>query len=439
MARLLSSRTVLARLDEERQRTGAAAFPPCAFLVLEVDRWHELHCSRGGTVQRQVLAEAGHRLARAAARQRDARAGLSVAGRVSDAVFVAVQRGIDDPGALAKTAAALQELLAMPYEIDGQRLHLTVSCGVAPLTTAHACAADALAEAMAALAAARQRGGGGRTVFDDALQRTMSREFELSNGLRHALRANSLALHFQPIVSLDTGRPMGLEALLRWPRSDTDILAPDEFIAVAEGSDLIVEIDRWVIEATCRQLRNWLVRAEVGADLPISVNVSGCHFARPDLLATIDRSLRAAGLYGRSLIVEITESAMMENAPFTRDMLAQLRALGVRVNIDDFGTGYASLANLRQFDVDALKIDRTFVARVDTDPECREIVRTVINLAEGLGKRVIAEGIEATSQRDTLRGLGCRLGQGFLFAPPMPATAVPPFLRRASEDDLFTA
>jgi len=436
VTRLLSHRTLLARLDEER-REDPAAMPPTALLVVEVDRWEELHCSRGGSVQRQTLAQAAGRLRQAVTR-RGILGDRTALGQVSEAVFLVVLRGAA-AGEPAGAAALLQEALRARYEANGMPVYLTASCGAAPFTAAHAAAADAFADAMAALAVARRRGGGARVVFDDALRQGLAATFDIVSGLRQALESDGLVLYFQPIVALDTGALTGLEALLRWPQADGQLRLPATFVEVAERSDLVVDIDRWVIEAACRQLKAWLARGLLDPTVPVSVNVSGLHFSRPDLLATIDRSLRATGLYGRSLTIEITESAMMRNAPFTRDMLAQLRALGVRVSIDDFGTGYASLANLRQFDVDALKIDRSFVARIDTDAQCREIVKTVIALAQGLGKRVVAEGIETQAQRNALRELGCRLGQGYLFARPAPAEAVPSLLHHPpTANDLFT-
>lgn len=435
MSRLFSHHTLLARLDQARRAGGTAALP-AALLVVEVDRWEALHCSCGGSVRRQALSEVIRRLRRAVNQPHGALGTCAAIGRVSEAAVLVVLHGASN-SELASAAAAVQEVLRAPIEADGLPLYLTASCGAALLTASHASAHDAFAEAMAALAVAKERGGGTHVVFDDTVRKTLATTFETLSGLRRALQTGELALHYQPIVSLEGGTLWGLEALLRWSQPNGNLLTPGTFVEVAERCGLIVEIDRWVIEAACRQLKAWLAHGQLDPVIPVSVNVSGLHFSRPDLLTTIDRSLRATGLYGRSLTVEITESAIMRNAPFTKDMLAQLRALGVRVSIDDFGTGYASLANLRQFDVDALKIDGSFVARIDSDDQCREIVKTVIALAQGLGKRVVAEGIETPAQRDALRELGCRLGQGYLFSSPMPAEAVPSLLNSAGSDDLF--
>ena len=438
MSRLLSHRTVLARLDGERLAATGRAPRPSALVVLELDHWHELHCSRGGGVQRQVLREAARRLQQSLRVHCDEPDGAGTLGQVDDAGFLVVLRGVEQEGEVASVVGALQAALRAPYATDQGPVQLTASAGMVLVSESHRCAADAFGDAMAALSVARSRGPGASVRFDGTLQQQLAHRFETVSALREALEAGNFRLHFQPIVALDTPTLLGFEALVRWPQPDGTLLAPSTFIGLAERSGLIVDLDRWVLEAACRQLKSWQLRREIAEGITVSVNISGLHFGRADLLSTIDRSLRAAGLYGRSLVMEITESAIMENAPFTRDMLSQLRALGVRVSIDDFGTGYASLANLRQFDVDALKIDTSFVSRIDVDEESREIVKMIVALAHGLGKRVIAEGIETPAQEQTLRHLGCRLGQGFHFARPMEAEAVSRYLRTSRNDDLFT-
>lgn len=438
MPRLPSHRAVLGRLERGWATPAPSTPRPSAFVVLQLDHWHELHCSRGGPVQHQVWREAARRLQQAVASYQGEPADASAVASVHDAGFLVVLRGVGEEGELAKLVGALQAALRAPYATDQGAIQLTASAGTAVVTESHSCAADAFGDAMAALAVATERGPGASVRFDATLNEQLTHRFETLNALREALAAGTFQLHFQPIVALDSRTLLGLEALVRWPKPDGTLLLPDAFIGLAERSGLIVELDRWVLEAACRQLRGWQMRRKIAEGIPVSVNISGLHFGRADLLATIDRSLRSTGLYGRSLVVEITESAIMDNAPFTRDMLRQLRALGVRVSIDDFGTGYASLANLRQFDVDALKIDASFVARVDVDEESREIVRTIVSLAHGLGKRVIAEGIERPEQEQALRSLGCRLGQGFHFARPMEAEAVSRYFGSNSHEDLFT-
>jgi EAL domain-containing protein (putative c-di-GMP-specific phosphodiesterase class I) len=210
---------------------------------------------------------------------------------------------------------------------------------------------------------------------------------------------------------------------VRWQHPDGELLLPKEFLAVAEETGLIIGIDRQVARDACKQLRTWTAQFRRSTPLTVSINVSGVQFLRPDMIVEIDRTLRNYGVYGRSLKLEITESVIMEHARYAADMLQQLKSLDIKLSIDDFGTGYSSLSYLRRFEIDTLKVDSSFVARMDTDEESWEIIRTIVTLGNNLGKDVVAEGIERGRQRELLLALRCRYGQGFFFSRPVDAEA----------------
>ncbi len=254
---------------------------------------------------------------------------------------------------------------------------------------------------------------------DHARPRGETLQFE--NDLRRAVEREEFCVYYQPIVSLENGRIVGFEALVRWLHPDRGLVLPGEFIAIAEETGLIVPIDRWVAPEACRQARAWMVQFRRNPPLTVSVNVSGLQFMQTDLIMQIDATLRKYGLYGDILKMEITESVIMENARYASAMLEHLRALAIKLSIDDFGTGYSSLSYLRRFEIDTLKIDASFVSKMSADEDSSEIVRTIVQLAQNLGKDMIAEGVETASQLAKLRELKCKYGQGHYFSKAVDA------------------
>jgi EAL domain-containing protein (putative c-di-GMP-specific phosphodiesterase class I) len=234
---------------------------------------------------------------------------------------------------------------------------------------------------------------------------------------------------------MTVGRITGFEALVRWQHPERGLLLPMNFIGVAEEMGAIIQIDRFVAEEACRQLRAWQNKYRHNPPLNVSVNVSGTQFLQPDLVQQVDHILRKTGLYGRSLTIEVTESVLMENAQYASAMLDQLRALDIGISIDDFGTGYSSLAYLRRFKIDTLKIDYSFVSRMLADEESSQIVKTITTLAGNLGKQTVAEGVETRSQFDALRELGVDRAQGIYISPAIPAEEAEELLARTVRED----
>jgi EAL domain-containing protein (putative c-di-GMP-specific phosphodiesterase class I) len=242
---------------------------------------------------------------------------------------------------------------------------------------------------------------------------------KLETDLRRAIDRKEFFVMYQPIVSLENGQLVGFEALVRWQHPERGLIFPSEFIRVAEETGFIVAIGQWMLLESCRQMKRWKERLATEQPLSISVNLSSKQFAHSDLLDQIIKTLDVTGLDPHSLKLEITESIVMENIDVATGMLEQLRGLGVELSIDDFGTGYSSLSYLHRLPIDTLKIDRSFVNRMVESNENKEIVRTIIMLAQNLGMGVIAEGVETREQVEQLRELNCPSGQGYLFSKPL--------------------
>jgi EAL domain-containing protein (putative c-di-GMP-specific phosphodiesterase class I) len=261
---------------------------------------------------------------------------------------------------------------------------------------------------------AKERGKGRYEIFDEAMRADAVARLETESALRRALERGELRLHYQPEVELASGAITGFEALLRWEHPTRGLLRPAAFIPLAEETGLIVGIGEWVLQQACSEAARW------AEPLTLSVNLAPRQLAQPDLVATVRRALAETGIDAARLCLEITESAVMESGAATTAQLRALKSLGVRLAIDDFGTGFSSLAHLRRFPVDVIKIDGTFVAGLGSEPQDASIAAAVISLAHALGLTTVAEAVETDEQLGVLRQLGCDLGQGHLFARPQP-------------------
>jgi EAL domain-containing protein (putative c-di-GMP-specific phosphodiesterase class I) len=271
--------------------------------------------------------------------------------------------------------------------------------------------------------AAKSRGRNRWAVYGPELRQETAERSELGALLQHAASQGELRLDYQPIVDLETDRIVALEALVRWQPPHRPLLMPAEFIALAEETGAVVSIGEWVLRQACRQVREWQLRLDV-PDLEACVNLSVRQFEQPDFMATVHRALDESGLAPSSLTLEITESVLMSHTAETVARLDELRSLGVRLAIDDFGTGYSSLSYLERFPVDVLKIDRAFVSGLAVGGDRSVLARAIVELGRALGLDVVAEGIERPDQAARLRELGCRLGQGYLFARPLAPDAM---------------
>lgn len=279
-----------------------------------------------------------------------------------------------------------------------------------------------LRDADTAMYRAKESGKARFEVFDASMHSHAVALLQTENDLRRAIERKEFKVYYQPIIDLETDQVSGFEALVRWYHPERGLVAPDQFISIAEETGLILEIGILVLQEACRQLREWQTTLGLKS-LTMSVNLSGKQFAQPDLVAQVKEILTETGLEAKYLKLEITETVVMENAEVARTMLGQLCALGVHLCIDDFGTGYSSLSYLHRFPVKILKVDRSFIGRMGPGGENSEVVRTINTLANNLGMSVVAEGIETEHQLAQLKGMRCGYGQGYLFSRPLTAEA----------------
>jgi EAL domain-containing protein (putative c-di-GMP-specific phosphodiesterase class I) len=270
---------------------------------------------------------------------------------------------------------------------------------------------------------------GGYALFDPTMHADAIRRIEVETQLRTALTEQQFLMYYQPTIDLKTGRLTGVEALIRWQHPTRGIVPPMEFIPLAEESGLIVPMGKWAIQVACRQVRIW--QKEIPADEPIALNVnlSARQLRHPNIVRDIADALDDSGLLPSRLILEITESVLMVDTAATLNRLFQLKSLGVRLAIDDFGTGYSSFAYLRRFPIDILKIDKSFVDGVATEPTSSALVDAMIRIGKTLRMETVAEGVELIEQADQLRALQCDIGQGYLFSRPLPSDSITSLLR----------
>jgi diguanylate cyclase (GGDEF)-like protein/PAS domain S-box-containing protein len=408
---------LLDRLDMAMARARRRTDHLFAVLSVGLDRFRLINEGLGYAVGDQLLQEVARRL-EACRRGCDtvARTGGDEIGILLDDI-----RGVRDATAFAER---LQQALRAPVVVEGHDLFTSGSIGIVLSSPSYHSAEEMLRDADIAMHRAKGMGRGRYALFDTSMYLRTVEILELETELRRAVEQSGFRLHYQPIVSLLTGRIAGFEALIRWTHPTRGPIKPSEFIPLAEETGLIVPMGRWALESACKQLKSWLARFPQNRSLWVSVNVSGIQLLQPELIMQIDLALRGSGLAGRNLKLELTESVIMENAQYAYDMMVQLRAQEIRLCIDDFGTGYSSMSYLRRYPVDALKIDQSFVSRMEEDEESREIVRSVLQMGKSLKMEVIAEGVETAGQRDLLKRLGCELGQGFFFHRPLEAEAV---------------
>jgi diguanylate cyclase (GGDEF)-like protein len=319
---------------------------------------------------------------------------------------------------IAELSERLRMALATPATIDGFKVEVTASIGIALSDGTSVTPEDMLRNADAAMYSAKTQGKNRWEIYDKTQRARAVDRVAIATTLRQALRDNRFVLHFQPIVELDTGMPVAVESLVRLHDPDRGLLPPSTFIQVAEDSGLIVPIGTYVLEQTCHQLAEWRAQGLASPDLRATVNLSARQAAQPDLAQTVTRALSQANLAPTALTLELPETVLMEADTSTVRQLEQLQEMGVGLGIDDFGTGYSSLSYLKRLPVTSLKVDRSFVAGLATDPADREIVTAIIRLGHALGLTTIAEGVEVIEQFELLRELGCDQAQGYLLGRP---------------------
>jgi len=382
-----------------------------AVLFLDIDRFKVINDSLGHMAGDVLLVAIAQRLIACI------RPGDTVA-RLGGDEFVVLLENIRDLNSALIVADRIQRALDIPVPVEGQEIFITSSIGVALGSAEYRAAEDLLRDADTAMYRAKSQGRARYEVFNAGMHQQVVVLMQLENDLRRAIERQEFHLHYQPIISLRSFRLVGFEALLRWQHPVRGDIPPGTFIPVAEETELIRPLERWTLKAACHQMRQWQQQFPMADPLVMHVNLSSKHFDS-NLIGEIQTVIAETGLPPSRLNLEITESMLMGNAEAAVSLLSQLKQLEVKLSIDDFGTGYSSLSYLHRFPIDTLKVDRSFVNKLDQDAEQLAIVRTIMTLAWNLGIEVIAEGVETTKQLAQLVALQCEYGQGFHFSEPL--------------------
>ena len=388
-----------------------AAGQGAAILLVDLDDFKAVNDSHGHSVGDALLVQVAERL-RSTLRDTDA------AARLGGDEFAVLLKDCADEGSASDVARRLLDTLEAPFDVDGHMVFAHASIGIALTGGASTDADDLLRDADVAMYLAKGQGKGRLEIYRPTMHADILQRIALRADLQEAIAGDQFVVHYQPIFTIDDGRPAGVEALVRWQHPDRGMIAPGEFIGLAEETGLIVPLGRWVLDEACRQLREWQGLHPSARSLSMTVNVSGVQLQHPAFVDHLRGAIRTSGIDPTSLVLELTESVLNDGDASVR-VLETLKAIGVRIAIDDFGTGYSSLSYIGRFPVDILKIDRSFVTALGSSTKEAALTATIIELAQNLDLETVAEGIEDAAQLSVLRRLGCRMGQGFFLARPL--------------------
>ncbi len=407
------------KLAIERPRSRDEQF--FALLFLDLDRFKNINDSLGHIAGDQLLVATARCL-------EDCMRPMDTVARLGGDEFAILLDGLDHVDDAILVAERIQQSLTRPFMLSGHEVFVTTSIGITFSNGGYQDPENVLRDADTAMYRAKESGKARYEVFNSTMHSRAVALLKLENDLRRAIERHEFKVYYQPIIDLATDEVSGFEALVRWYHPDRGLVPPDEFIAIAEETGLIVEVGSMVLREACRQLCEWQAAPGLKS-LTVAVNLSAKQFAQQNLVNQVKEILRETGLEPRYLKLEITETVVMENAEVARNMLSQLCALGVQLSIDDFGTGYSSLSYLHRFPVTALKIDRSFIGRMGANGENCEVVKTINTLARNLGMSVVAEGIETEDQLMQLKAMGCEYGQGYIFSRPLTAETAKLFVQ----------
>jgi PAS domain S-box-containing protein len=413
------------RVGELIERARTTSNFSFAVLLIDIDRFKHVNDRFGYMLGDELIVQVARRLEQSVRTSDTVSRISSSAGhgpdwpghavaRLEGDEFAVLLDGIQHPQLAVRVAERLADAMATPFTLGGQETNISISIGIALSSQGYERAEDVIRDAETALHHAKFRGGGRLEVFEMGLRQEVLARLEMEAALRIAIEQQEFRLWYQPIILLETGRIVGAEALLRWPHASKGMIPPGDFIPVAEDTGLMIPLGYWVLHNVCRQVKAW-ERVPEMSELVVSVNMSSRHFTEPDF---VDRVIAIAGEHKvdpAKIDLELTETSAARNTDEACRVLEQLRGHGFNLSLDDFGTGYSSLSQLQRLPLDRLKIDRSFLAGVDTSVEAEDMVRTIVDLARRLRLQVVAEGIERSLQAERLRGMHCEFGQGFLF------------------------
>lgn len=415
------------QLDQAIQRARQHPEELFAVLFIDLDRFKVINDSLGHMVGDQLLIQIAHIL------QRHVRTTDTVARLGGDEFVILLEQiaGIEEA---VQVVERIQRDIKLPFTLEGHTVFTSASLGIALASPDYARSEDMLRDADNAMYRAKARGqSSSYEIFNPTMHERAIQLLELETHLRQALDQQAFILHYQPIVDIATRRLLGFEALVRWVHPQRGLIAPGEFIPLAEETGLIIPLSEWIFEAACRQMADWRSRFPAVSALKMNVNVAAAHFAQPDFFEQINITLEQTLLPAANLGLEVTESLLLLNVERVLTTLLNLQRQGINISIDDFGTGYSSLSYLKRFPINALKIDRSFVENIDVDHDDLSIVKAIIQIAKSLGLTVTAEGVETEFQTDRLQQLGCDAIQGYWMAPPLPPDQAEAFIQARSQ------
>jgi diguanylate cyclase (GGDEF)-like protein/PAS domain S-box-containing protein len=434
---LPNRRLFLDRLQQLFLQARRSTDHPYALLLANVDHFKVFNESLSAAGGDHVLAEIARRIG-ACLRQHDTvsrgeSGGPStepILSRLGGDEFTILLDGVSDPSDAMRVAKRVQAAVAEPFSIESRELRPSMSIGIALSAPAQERPENVLKDADVAMRRAKALGGSRCEVFDEAMHTRAVGRLRLEADLRTAMAEHQFRAFYQPVVHLESRRVVSFEALLRWQHPSQGLISPSRFVEAAEDTGLLVSIGHWLMLQGCRQLREWEVSNTSSHPLNITVNLSARQFADARLLSDIQDTLRETGVDPSRLQLELTENVATADPKLTVSVFSQLKHMGIGIIMDDFGVGSSSLSGLRQFPVDALKIERSLVMEMQTDRTASDMIEVIIMIARKMNLRVIAEGIETTRQVERLSELGCEYGQGYYFSQPLEAKAALQFLRQ---------
>jgi len=405
---------LMEHLQEALNQQQANPDAQFAVFYLDCDRFKPVNDSLGHQAGDELLIAMSERL-NSVLRQEDFLA------RLGGDEFVILLSKLEDPRYATQVADRIIKSFALPFRLREKDIFVSFSIGIVLECANYWDPEELLRDADTAMYQAKTLGKDQYQIFEPSMYQAVCYRLQLETDLRQSIQRKELALYYQPIVELETGTIVGVEALIRWHHPAQGMIPPDRFIAIAEETGFILKLGHWALKEACTYLRHWQDQGVVSSSFSVSVNVSACQFAQPDFVKQLDEILAETQIAPQCLKLEITETVIMQDIPLVADNISNLQQRSIQLSIDDFGTGYSSLSYLHSFSVENLKIDRSFISRLHKKKNNFGLVTAIVQIGKAMKMNLIAEGIETSEQLAHLKLLGCQFGQGYLFSKPLPS------------------